>query len=306
MKVVVTGGSGFIGNHVVAKLTQAGHEVAVLDQRPAVVEGVAWLPLDICDAGALLKATAGYDAIYHLAAVSNVNVAFADPAGCIAANLVGTTNVLEAARLHEMKRVLFASTVWVYNATEEPEGNEKTAFVPALIGHLYTATKLAGELLLRSYYDLYKVPYTILRFGIPFGPGMRPELVIAAFIKKALTQQPITITGDGKQFRKFIYVEDLAEGVVAALHPAGENQTYTLDGARSVSIVEIAQLLDHLIGGVDIQFTPARPGDFAGAQTSSAKAERDLAWAPKTSFEEGLRRTIEWMRVAQLVSRPTQ
>lgn len=298
MKVVVTGGSGFIGSHVVVKLASAGHDVLVLDQRAPAAQGIAWKDVDICDLDAMIKATAGYEVIYHLAAVSNVDVAFEDPVGCIEANLVGTTNVLESARLHKMQRALFASTVWVYNATQEKEGDENSAFVPARVGHLYTATKLSGELLHGSYYELYKVPYTILRFGIPFGPGMRPELVIAALIKKALTKQPLTLTGDGKQFRKFIYVEDLAEGVVAALQPEGENQTYTLDGARSVTILEIAETLKRILGDVEIQFTPARPGDFGGAQTSIAKAAHDLRWKPTTAFEDGVRRTIEWMRQA--------
>jgi len=242
----------------------------------------------------LVEATRDINVVYHLAAVSNVNVAYKDPLGCIDANIRGTANVLEAARNNKIQRVILASTVWVYNAAPEGHANEETGLLPSRAGHLYTATKIADEMLCYSYRELYGVPFTVLRYGIPYGPGMRQELVIATFIRKALNKEPITITGDGKQYRKFIYVEDLAEGNVAALKPVAENKTYNLEGGERISILDIAETLKRIQGEVKIQFLPSRPGDFSGCETTFIKAERELGWRPRTSFEEGLRLTVSW------------
>jgi UDP-glucose 4-epimerase len=268
--------------------------VVVLDLQPPAATEALWRPADITRLEHLLEATKDINAIYHLAAVSNVNVAYKNPLGCIEANIRGTANVLEAARNNKIQRVILASTVWVYNAAPDGHANEETGLLPGRAGHLYTATKIADEMLCCSYRELYGVPFTVLRYGIPYGPGMRQELVIATFIRKALNGEPITITGDGKQYRKFIYVEDLAQGNVAALMPIAENKTYNLEGAERISILDIAETLNRIMGGVKIQFLPSRPGDFSGCETTFVKAEQELGWRPRTSFEEGLRFTFSW------------
>ena len=129
-------------------------------------------------------------------------------------NAHGTFTLLEAARRAEIGRFLYASTVWVYGNAPGPEPHdEDTPLV--LPPHLYTATKLAGEMYCRSYETLYGLPGTILRFGIPYGPRARPAAVVPAFIKRARAGEPLTISGDGSQSRQFLYVEDLADGIVA-------------------------------------------------------------------------------------------
>lgn len=134
---------------------------------------------------------------------------------------------------------------------------------------------------------------TILRYGIPYGPRARDGAVIPIFVRKALNGEPLTIAGDGSQFRKFIYVEDLAEGNVLALQSVAKNKVYNLDGSSKVTIKQIAETIRNIIGDVKIEYTSARPEDFSGKEVLSELAKRELGWEAKTNIEEGVRRYIE-------------
>src|SRR5438128_5197045 len=171
MKVAVTGGSGFIGTHVVDHLVAQGHQVIVLDRAaPTHRADVEFRELDILDIDGLVAGTRGCDVVFHLAAVSNVNIAFDHPVATIEVNVTGTTNVWEAARRNEVGRAVLASTVWVYAAAPEVPGAtddavDETAWISlADAGHLYTASKIAAELVVHSYWELYAQPFTILRY----------------------------------------------------------------------------------------------------------------------------------------------
>jgi UDP-glucose 4-epimerase len=295
MRVGVTGGCGFIGSHVVDKLKDARVDVRILDSMPRPHrDDVECVTVDILDQDALDAATRGLDVIFHLAAVADVNNVVADPTGSVALNVLGTTRVLEAARRNQLRRVVLASTVWVYGAAREERVDERSCFDPALTGHVYTTTKIASEMLCHDYKTLWDVPFTVLRYGIPYGPRMRPSLVIPIFIRKALNGEPMTVAGDGSQNRKFVYVEDLAEAHVLALAPEAENQTYNIDGSEEVSILRIAETVHRLVGGKGIEFVPARAGDYGGKQVSSAKAAREIGWTPKIDFDTGMERTVRW------------
>ncbi len=295
MKVGVTGGCGFIGSHVVDKLKDAHVDVRVLDSvaRPHR-DDVECVGVDIMDQDALDRATRGLDVVFHLAAVADVNNVVADPTGSVALNVLGTAHVLESARRNGLRRVVLASTVWVYSAAREQRVDERSCFDPAQTGHVYTTTKIASEMLCHDYRTLFNVPFTVLRYGIPYGPRMRPSLVIPIFIRKALSGEPMTVAGDGSQNRKFVYVEDLADAHVLALAPEAENETYNVDGAEEVSILRIAETVHRLVGGKGIEFVPARAGDYAGKQVSSAKAAREIGWTPKVDFDTGMERTVHW------------
>jgi UDP-glucose 4-epimerase len=296
VKVLVTGGSGFIGNHVVNKLLTHGVDVRILDMLapPEVRENVEFTKGSILDLNDVRPAMHRVDAVIHLAAVADVRDVFNDPHYAEQINVRGTANILEAMRMVGLKRVVFGSTTWVYSDVVETDVDETTALLPP--SHLYTATKIAGEHYCRSYSQLYGLEPTILRFGIPYGPGARPGAVIPIFVDKAINGNPLTLQGDGMQFRKFIYVDDLAEGIVAALKPVAINQTYNLDGHQNVSIREIAETVQKILGDVTIEYIDARPGDFVGKDASSAKALRELAWQATTPFEEGVRRYVEWFQ----------
>ena len=171
MKITVTGGSGFVGSHVVDHLVDVGHEVIVVDTRTPHRGDVVYREGDVTDMSTLVRATAGCDAVFHLAAVSNVDDAHADPVGTIEVNVMGTARMCEAARRNGIGRVILASTVWVYtSAAGEGPFDEDTPLATTRNGHVYTASKIAAELVLSSFGDLYGISYTILRYGIPFGP----------------------------------------------------------------------------------------------------------------------------------------
>lgn len=295
--ILVTGGSGFIGSHVVDKLRDAGHDVKVFDIKPPHRNDVEFIKGDITKLDDLKAAFKDVDYVYHLAAVANVNTAFANPLLNANLNLMGTANVLEAARQTNIKRVLFASSVWVYGAAREEQVYEGSLFYTPSTGHIYTSSKIAGEMLCCDYQKLYGTNYTIFRYGIPYGPRAREGTVIPIFINKAMKNEPLTITGDGSQYREFIYVEDLAEGNVAGLSEKAKNQIYNLSGDKPITIKEVAETVKKLFDDkVNIVYTEARPGDFSGRLVSIRKAKLDLGWAPRTPFEEGVRRYIEWFK----------
>ncbi len=305
--VLVTGAGGFIGSHVVDALIGAGKDVTALDV-PAVQMhrgDVPFVPGTIDDVDALAAAFAGQEAIFHLAAVSNVNHAFHDPLGCVRTNILGTANVLEAARRAGVERVIFASTVWVYNAApaDAPEPlNEETPLAANATNHVYTSSKIAGEMLLADWSHLYGIPYTVLRYGIPYGPRMRDELVIAKFLGKALRGEPLTV---GHASRHFLYIGDLARAHVLALGEVAKNQTYNLEGPETITIRQVADAVRDLVGAdVTIEEQPGRPGDYRDRIISAAKAKRDLGWEPAVSFTEGMRHTYDWFRAQHHAAEP--
>jgi len=293
MKVLVTGGSGFIGSHVVDKLRDKGFEVRVFDMVvPTFRKDVEFYHGSLLDTEAIRMAMNGVDAVFHLAAIADVKDVYEDPHYAESINVRGTINVLEAARKSKLKRVIYGSTTWVYSEVTEQYVDEQTPLRPP--AHLYAATKIASEYYCQSYSKLYNVPVTILRYGIPYGPRARDGAVVPIFVQKALRGEPLTIAGDGSQFRKFVYVKDLAEGNVLALKTVAQNKIYNLDGTEKVTIKQIAETVQKIIGNVKIEYVPARPGDFSGKEVSSQLAKNELGWEPKVSFEEGVRRYIDW------------
>jgi len=297
VRVLVTGGSGFIGSHVVDRLRAAGHTPRIFDLRSSPWhDDVEEVIGDITDREALITALDDCDAVVHLAAVADVSDVHAAPEHAEQVNTHGTVTVLEAARQAEVPRIVYASTIWVYSDCEPEHVDEDTLIEPP--SHLYSATKYAGELYCTSYAKLYGIDFTILRFGIPYGPRAREAAVVPAFVKKALGGEPLTIAGDGSQSRRFVYVEDLAEGVVRGLCENAAGRVYNLTGDETVTIKEIAETVSGLIGNTDIVHTPARPGDFGGKLVSSKRAALELDWRASTPFAEGVRRYVEWRQSA--------
>jgi len=295
VRVLVTGGAGFIGSHVVDRLRAHGVVPRIFDVRPSpyhAADEVEAVTGDLLDPEALEAALARCDAVVHLAAAADVDDVARRPADAERVNARGTLNVLEAARRRGVTRVVFASTIWVYGNGDAPV-DEETAVAPP--DHLYTATKLAGEMYCRAYARLYGLDCTILRLGIPYGPRSRPTGVLPVFVRRAQAGEPLTIAGEGSQSRRFVYVEDLAEGVVAALGPQATGRVYNLVGDESVSVRGIADTVCELVADVGVVQTPARAADFAGAEVSGARAAAELDWRPTTTFPEGVRRYVAWV-----------
>lgn len=296
MKVGVIGGSGFIGSHVVDKLLEAGHDVTVFDIMQPNRKDVRHIFLDLFDLHKVIVGLAGsFEAIYLLAAIANVNDIQKNPVETAIVNFQGVVNVLEAIRRYG-GRLIFASTVWVYMLAEKENVDENTPLLVQKVNHTYTASKVAAELYIESYNKLYGSDFTILRYGIPYGPRGREGTVITNFINKAMKKDPLIITGDGRQYRNFIYVEDLAEGNLAALKDIAKNKIYNLDGLRPITIKEVAETVSRLFNGIPIEFKETRTGDFVGRIASNKKAFEELNWKPKIDLEEGIRRYIWWYK----------
>jgi UDP-glucose 4-epimerase len=298
--IAITGGSGFIGTNVADAMLAAGHKVRMLDPRPPLQTDVEWNAVDIMDVEALAKAVKDCDAIFHLAAAADVNQVFARPADSVALNTLGTVNVLEAARQADAGRVFLASTVWVYGASNETVVDENTCFDPNTDRHLYVTTKVAAEMMCRDYRHLYDRPYTILRYGIPYGPRMRDNVVSAAFFLRAMRGEPLKIDGDGSQERNFVYIGDLARAHVLALDPIAENKTYNVEGKEAISIRRIAETVKKLVGNVEVEFGPKRPGDLTARIVKAELIRDELGWEPEIGFEEGMRLSYEWLLERQL------
>jgi UDP-glucose 4-epimerase len=298
--IAVTGGSGFVGSHVVDALRGAGHSIRVIDPKPPLQgDDVEWADVDMLDQDAMTDALKGVGPVFHLAAMADVNDIIADPAGSVEMNTMGVARALEAARRADAGRFIRSSTVWVYSATHGDEVDETTYFDLDTDRHLYVSEKIAAEMFCRDYANLFGRPYTVLRYGIPFGPRMRSDLVVAAFLLRAMRGEPLRIDGDGSQERFFVYVEDLAAAHVNALKPAANNRTFNLESDEAISIRRLAETVGEMVGDTEVTFGPSRPGDYRARIVRSDRANNELGWKPKHTFDEGLRKTLEWYRAQQ-------
>ena len=298
--VLVTGGSGFIGSHVVDRLAAAGYRPRILDGRPSPwhdASDVETVIGDVRQIDDVLRAARGCSAMCHLAAAADVSEVLAHPVWATELNTMGTINVLDAARQLGVPRVVYASTVWVYSDIDAEEVDEDS-LLPAP-AHLYSAGKLTGELYCRSYAELFGVEATILRFGIPYGPRARPAAVIPSFVDCALRGEPVTIAGTGEQERSFVYVEDLAEGVVRSLSPKAAGRTYNLAGRETTTIRGLAEIVNDEVAATQIVHTEGRLGDLRGARINSDRAEAELGWTASTSLRDGVRRYARWVAEEQ-------
>jgi UDP-glucose 4-epimerase len=298
VKVLVTGGAGFIGSHVVDRLIAHGHDPVIFDliasryHPPTEVKAVLG---DIADRDTAWRAARGCDGIIHLAAVADVSDVLADPVRSDRINVHGTQTILEAARHNEIERVVYGSTVWVYgNAPVEGTLDEESPL--SLPAHFYTATKMAGEMYCRSYTHLYGLEHTILRFGIPYGPRARAAAVVPSFVSRAQQGKALTIAGDGLQTRQFVYVEDLAEGVVAGLQVSAANRIFNLVGTEETSVRQIADTIRGLVAEVPIVHGPERPVDVRVPTISGARAAAELGWQARVPFAAGVGRYLDWLR----------
>jgi UDP-glucose 4-epimerase len=303
MKIIVTGGSGFIGSHVVDVLLDQGHEVLIYDlDAPRYGQSCSYIRGDIRDIDRMVRVIENGDIVYLLAAEANVNRFYESPvfSNDITAN--GALSVLEAARRKKAARVILASTEWVYGSRPDAGEEVVTEETPYTESpdHLYTSSKIASELYCKNYQRLYDVNYTIMRYGIPFGERARPETVTPIFIRKLLRDEEITIDGDGSQTRQFIYVKDLAKGNAACLKPAAENQIININGKETISVLQIVRTLEKLLGKkANLEFRKDRKGNFRGRFISSEKAKRLLGWEPAMDYEEAMRMYVAWFQKNQ-------
>ena len=298
MRVLVTGGAGFIGSHVVDKLRDHGHEPVIYDLRPSPWPEHADVDTvhrpghrrGCARGGAGRVATRSRTSRRWPTSTTSTPSRTTPSRSTPAAPPRCSRPPAGPASSASSTRRRSGST-----ATPRTTTVSETTLLPPP-AHLYTATKLAGELYCKSYQELYGINYTILRFGIPYGPRAREAAVIPAFVNKAFAGEPLTLSGDGMQSRRFVYVEDLAEGVVAGLGDIAENRVYNLSSDEDVTIKQIAELVQEIVGNTEIVYGPARPGDLGSKIVLSDRARDELGWTASTPFSEGVRRYVEWRR----------
>ena len=293
MKCLVTGGSGFIGSHLVGRLLARGHEVVVLDHRRPLAD-VEWMRADITrDETLHLK---GFDAVYHLVALSNARRCIQDPRLGYDLNVMGTVNLVRAALRDGVGRVLLASSAWVAAAQEGSTVDEASLFDPTRINTIYAASKLSQELVLYSHLAEAGGPnFTIMRYGTPYGEGMWKGLVIREFMDAAESKGVISVLGDGKQYREFLYVGDMCDAQVLALSDVAANRIYNLTGDNPVTVEQLAhEVAKHF--PAEIRHLPQTRAEPEPRRIHNDRAKSELGWQPSTTLAEGIARCADWWR----------
>ena len=303
MKVLVTGGAGFIGSHLMRYLKEQSDEPVALDnlsigRRENLEPDMELIEMDVRDDGlAGVVATGQYDAIVHFAGQTLVSNSLEEPDFDAESNIIGLIRVLEAARQSGVRRVVFASTAAVYGDVPERDLPIKEAHALAPMS-FYGLSKATAERYLELYHACFGLDYVALRFANVYGErqGDGGEGgVISIFARSVAEGKEITIFGDGEQTRDFIYAGDVASGVAAALTTAQANVVYNLSTQTQTSLRELVDVLSDVAGHRVIpKYGPERPGDIYKSSLSNARARRGLGWKPTVSLEEGLRRTYAY------------
>lgn len=303
MKILVTGGAGFIGSHLVDALVAKGHEVAVLDDlstgvRSNVPQGVRLHELDIRSAvAAEVVRKGGFEVIYHQAAQMNVRRSVSDPAFDAEVNILGSLNLLEAAVQGGVQQVIFASSGGAgygeQQAFPAPEEHAKQPESP------YGIAKISVELYLHFYAQTHGLRYVALRYGNVYGPRQNPKGeagVVAIFSELLLQGQQPKVNGTGTQTRDYVHVADVVRANLLALQ-AKENGAYNIATGTETSVVELLALLQKVAGThMDPAFVPGKAGEQQRSVLDISKAKRDLGWEPQVGLEEGFTETVGWFR----------
>lgn len=300
MKILVTGGAGFIGSHLMRKLQDAGHEAVALDNLSTGLEEnllptMRLVVKDIHDPEVeALFQEEHFDAVVHLAAQTLVSDSMTDPENDMYQNVAGTVRILECCRKYGVKRIIFSSSAATYGDVAEA-ALPIAETLPQVPLSFYGLTKKTAEKYLELYHLAYGLDYVVLRFANVYGErqGDGGEGgVISIFTKRLSQGKGITIFGDGKQTRDFVYAGDIADGVLAALMTDAVNTAYNLSTTEETSLNELVEVLSDIAGH---PITPAhdkpREGDIYRSSLNNEKAICNLQWQPKISLKEGLTRT---------------
>jgi UDP-glucose 4-epimerase len=305
--VLVTGGGGFIGSHLVEALTATGKRVRVLDDfstgrrdnladitpAPEIVGG------DVSDGGSVSRAVQGVGVVYHLAARASVQFSVEHPLASHQVCATGTLEVLEAARQAGVRRVIYAASASAYGL---PTSDVQAESDPLWALSPYAAAKLAGEFYCQAFAASYGLETVVLRFFNIFGPRQRADSpysgVIALFTDAMLRGKAPRINGDGLQSRDFTYVGDVVQALVKAAETPGiGGRTYNVGTGRGTSVLDLVAALNHLLGThTKPEHGAARPGDIRHSRADISAIRRDLGYKPAFTFEQGLARTLEWYR----------
>lgn len=244
MKIIVFGGSGFVGSHVADKLSEAGHEVTIFDLKPSIYlkNNQRFIKGDFLDIDQVTKAIVGNEVVYNFAGIADIKEANKFPLETIKINIIGCANLLEVSVINKIKRFIFASSLYVYSET----------------GSFYRCSKQACELLIEEYQRRYGIDFTILRFGSLYGLRADETNWIYSILKQALTEKKIIRYGDGEEIREYIHVEDAAKCCLDILNEEFKNQSIIISGHQSIKICDLLIMIKEIMGNeIDIDYRPA-------------------------------------------------
>ncbi|MCH8993508.1 MAG: NAD-dependent epimerase/dehydratase family protein [Chloroflexi bacterium] len=302
MRVLVTGGAGFIGSHVSRVLLDQGHQVTVLDnlargRRELVPEAASFVDVDLADEDATAEALRGHDAVIHLAGFLEVAVSVERPVLFAENNIVNSVRLLEAMRRADVSKIVFSSSATVYGVPKRLPLREDDEM--GMQANPYGATKVAVETFLGVYHQLYDFDCVLLRYFNPYGPNelCDPEThAVPNIVRAVLERRPIPVYWKGEQVRDYIYVEDLARAHIAPLEVSGF-EVFNVGTEVGTKVNDIIQTVFRVAGyEVPIDDLGERPGDIEASYASSEKMASMLGWRAQVDLEEGLRRTIEHYR----------
>lgn len=307
LKVVVTGGAGFIGSHLVERLLSLGAEVTIIDnflfgskvehlrghRALSIIEG------DVRDARVVSQALNAKDVIFHLAACVGVEETQRDSLEVLNVEILGTLNVLKAAVDNNIRRIIFGSSSEIYGDSPEPM-KEEGPFYPK---STYAAAKLVGEEYCKAFYQKYSMEYTCLRYFNVYGPRQDERFIIPRFVNRALSNESLAIYGDGKQTRDFAYIDDVVNmSLLAAVEPKAKCQVINIGTGTTISINELAKLI---LKGLDsknplkplyIDYDDKRPRQIEvfSRVADITRARRLLQYEPKISLQSGIGKYVDW------------
>ena len=312
MNFLVTGGAGFIGSHVCERLLQTGHAVWAFDDLnnfydpqikrrnlrdlQSLAKPFEFMQGDLTDHAALDELFRGvkFDQVIHLAARAGVRPSLAEPALYQRVNVEGTVNVLEAARLTGVKKITIASSSSVYGMNAKVPFAENDPIFSAISP--YAASKLACEALGHVYHHIYGLDVVMLRFFTAYGPRQRPDLAIHKFAKLIHAGHPIPVFGDGSTARDYTYISDIVDGILACTRKTFGYEVFNLGNSQPVLLRDMIATIERAVGrAAIIQEQPEQPGDVPITFAAIGKAQTMLGYRPTTGFEDGVRRTAEWL-----------
>lgn len=305
MNVLVTGGAGFIGSHIVRGLLERGDRVRVLDNFSTGKRGsldgldVEIVEADLRDASRLTEACRGVETVFHQAAFVSVPQSMQEPLDCFDVNVTGTASLLEAARKHGVKRVVFASSAAVYGDSDAYPLSEETPLRPL---SPYAASKRVDEIYGQLYTASFGVEVVGLRYFNVYGPRQRPDSQYAAavpiFIRRLLDNKPVTIFGDGGQTRDLIFVGDVVRAnLAAAAHPSAPGGVFNICTGNETRILDLVEILQDLFPSAPApEFAAPRAGDIYRSIGSPQKAAETIGFRAEVSLTDGLMKTAEWMK----------
>jgi len=309
MRILVTGGAGFIGSHLVEKLLRDGHDVVILDDFndfydpeikreniASVSRDVAIHQIDLRDNAAVrsLFRSEKFDAIAHLAARAGVRPSIQQPQLYYDTNVIATLHLLEAARVTGVQRFVFASSSSVYGIGKTVPFSEDLHLTQTISP--YAASKIAAEFLCSTYSHLYQLRVLALRYFTVYGPRQRPDLAIHSFTRRIHFGKPIDQFGDGTTRRDYTYIDDIIQGTMAALKYDGALfDVFNLGESETIQLSDLIAAIESALGKkATINRLPEQPGDVPLTCADISKARRLLGYDPKTAFAEGLPRFVNW------------